>query len=169
MKPIANNKEIVMQENDFIVSKTDTAGKITYCNQIFMSIAGYKEAELMGKNHNIIRHPHMPKIAFKLAWDLIQNKKEFFGFVKNMTKSGAFYWVFANITPDFDENSNIIGYTSVRRKPSAKAIETIIPIYKKLIELENQGGMKASQTFLENFLHEQNTSYDDLILALQGA
>jgi hypothetical protein len=86
-----------------------------------------------------------------------------------MTKSGAFYWVFANITPDFDENSNIIGYTSVRRKPSAKAIETIIPIYKKLIELENQGGMKASQTFLENFLHEQNTSYDDLILALQGA
>jgi PAS domain S-box-containing protein len=59
MKPIANNKEIVMQENDFIVSKTDTAGKITYCNQIFMSIAGYKEAELMGKNHNIIRHPHM--------------------------------------------------------------------------------------------------------------
>jgi PAS domain S-box-containing protein len=169
MKAVPNNQEIVMKENDFIVSKTDKTGKITYCNQIFMSMAGYTESELMGKNHNIIRHPDMPKVAFKLAWDLIQNKKEFFGFVKNLTKQGAYYWVFANITPDFDEDNNIIGYTSVRRKPNAKAIETIIPIYQKLIELESQGGMKASQTFLENFLHEQNTSYDDLILALQGA
>lgn len=169
MKPVAINEEIIMQENDFIVSKTDTVGKITYCNQIFMSIAGYSESELMGKNHNIIRHPDMPKIAFKIAWDLIQNKKEFFGFVKNMTKTGAYYWVFANITPDVDKSQNIIGYTSVRRKPNTKAIETIIPIYQKLVEQERQGGINASQSFLDNFLNEQQTSYDELILALQGA
>lgn len=90
MRITPTNAETKLQSNDFIVSKTDSKGKITYCNEIFMSIAGYKEQELMGKNHNIIRHPDMPKVAFKLAWELIQNGKEFFGFVKNMKKMVVF-------------------------------------------------------------------------------
>lgn len=90
MQITPTNAETKLESNDFIVSKTDSKGKITYCNEIFMSIAGYKEEELMGKNHNIIRHPDMPKVAFKLAWELIQNGKEFFGFVKNMKKMAAF-------------------------------------------------------------------------------
>ena len=65
------NSESKMKENDFIVSKTDAKGIITYCNEIFMSTAGYEEKELIGRNHNIIRHPDMPQVAFKLAWDLI--------------------------------------------------------------------------------------------------
>lgn len=168
MKITPTNAETKLGTNDFIVSKTDNKGKITYCNEIFMNIAGYSEEELIGINHNIIRHPEMPKIAFKLAWDLIQSGKEFFGFVKNMKKDGGYYWVFANITPDYDENKHIIGYTSVRRKPNDEAITTIIPIYKKLIELENSGGMKASEEFLMTFLTQNNTSYDDLIISLQG-
>lgn len=168
MKIIPTNTETKLEANDFIVSKTDNKGKITYCNEIFMHIAGYEEEELIGVNHNIIRHPEMPKIAFKLAWDLIQSGKEFFGFVKNMKKDGGFYWVFANITPDYDENKHIIGYTSVRRKPNDEAIATIIPIYKKLIELENSGGMKSSEEFLTTFLAQNNTTYDDLIISLQG-
>lgn len=168
MKITPTNAETKLGTNDFIVSKTDNKGKITYCNEIFMNIAGYSEEELIGINHNIIRHPEMPKIAFKLAWDLIQSGKEFFGFVKNMKKDGGYYWVFANITPDYDENKHIIGYTSVRRKPNDEAITTIIPIYKKLIELENSGGMKASEEFLTAFLAQNNTSYDDLIISLQG-
>ena len=75
------NDEKVMSQDDFIVSKTNLKGIITYCNQIFMDMAQYNESELIGKNHNIIRHPDMPQIAFKLAWDLIQSGKEFFGFV----------------------------------------------------------------------------------------
>lgn len=168
MKITPKNAETKLGTNDFIVSKTDNKGKITYCNEIFMNIAGYAEEELIGINHNIIRHPEMPKIAFKLAWDLIQSGKEFFGFVKNMKKDGGYYWVFANITPDYDENKHIIGYTSVRRKPNDEAITTIIPIYKKLIELENSGGIKASEEFLTAFLAQNNTSYDDLIISLQG-
>ncbi|MDD2639495.1 MAG: PAS domain-containing protein [Sulfurimonadaceae bacterium] len=168
MQITPTNAETKLESNDFIVSKTDSKGKITYCNEIFMSIAGYKEEELMGKNHNIIRHPDMPKVAFKLAWELIQNGKEFFGFVKNMKKDGGFYWVFANITPDYDENQHIIGYTSVRRKPNENAIETIIPLYKKLLELEMASGMKTSEEFLSDFLIQNNTNYDDLIISLQG-
>lgn len=160
--------EIKMAENDFIVSKTDAKGKITYCNEIFMDIAAYKENELLGINHNIIRHPDMPRVAFKLAWDLIGSGKEFFGFVKNMTKKGDYYWVFANITPDYDSMGKIIGYTSVRRKPKQSAVDTIIPIYKELLQLEQSGGMEASAKFLFDFLDDKGLTYDELILSLQG-
>lgn len=165
-KIVPSNKEIKMNDNDFIVSKTDAKGIITYCNEIFMEMASYSENELLGKNHNIIRHPDMPRVAFKLAWDLIQNGKEFFGFVKNMTKNGDYYWVFTNITPDY-HNGKIVGYTSVRRKPSGNAISTIIPIYKKMIELEKSGGMEASGKFLFDFLDEQKVTYDELVVSLQ--
>ena len=162
-------EETLLSENDFIVSKTDTKGIITYCNQIFMEMAGYRESELINTNHNIIRHPDMPKIAFKAAWDTIQAGNEFFAFVKNLRKDGGFYWVFTCITPDFDLNNNIIGYTSVRRKPTRSAIETIEPIYKQLVSLEAQGGMDKSGEFLTNFLNDNNTTYEELIIALQGA
>jgi len=159
--------EIKLNDNDFIVSKTDSKGKITYCNEIFMKIAAYNESELLNSNHNIIRHPDMPKVAFKLAWDLISKGEEFFGFVKNRTKNGDFYWVFTNITADYI-NEKIVGYTSVRRKPNPSAITTIIPIYKKLIELEKHGGMTQSADFLFKFLEEKGLTYDELILSLQG-
>lgn len=166
--PTPRNNEIVMDEHHFIVSKTDTKGIITYCNEIFMEMAGYKEEELLGQNHNIIRHPDMPKVAFKLAWDLIQNKQEFFGFVKNMARDGSFYWVFAHITPDYDSNGRIIGYTSFRRKPSRNGIQTLEGVYKLLREKEKDGGMKASGDFLFSFLDQNNTTYDKLVLSLQG-
>ena len=167
-KIVPNANETVLNVDDFIVSKTDTRGRITYCNQIFIEMSEYEESELIGKNHNIIRHPNMPKIAFKLAWELIQSGKEFFGFVKNLQKHGGYYWVFTCITPDYDKNGTIIGYTSVRRKPSQTAINTIEQIYKQLVSIENSGGIKASEEFLVNFLKDKNTTYDELIITLQG-
>ncbi len=161
------NDEKVMGENDFIVSKTDKKGFITYCNKIFIDICMYSESELIGANHNIIRHPDMPRIAFKLLWDLIQEKKEFFGFVKNLRKDGGFYWVFANITASVDTNGNILGYFSVRRKPPKKAIETIEPLYKQLVEAENAGGMNASYKLLSDFLEDHKTTYEELVTSLQ--
>ena len=162
------NNEMKMGENDFIVSKTNSKGIITYCNEIFMTMAGYEEKELIGKNHNIIRHPDVPQVAFKLAWDLISSGKEFFGFVKNLKKDGGYYWVFANITPDYNEDNKIIGYTSVRRKPTQSAIDAIIPIYAQMVQLEKTGGMNASGKFLFDFLDENNVTYDELVLSLQG-
>ena len=162
------NNEKLLNESDFIVSKTDTQGKIIYCNKIFMELAEYDENELINVNHNIVRHPDMPRVAFKLAWDLLKSGKEFFGFVKNLRKNGGFYWVYTNITPDFNENGKIIGYTSVRRKPSKAAISTIIPIYQQLISLEKGGDISNSEKFLINYLKENNITYEELIISLQG-
>jgi len=165
------NKEKVMSDNGFIVSKTDPKGYITYCNRIFVEMAGWSRFELIGANHNIIRHPDMPKIAFKILWDLIQNKKEFFGFVKNLRKDGGFYWVFAYITPDLDLNGNIVGYTSFRKKPSRKGIEFMSEVYKKLVEVEKSGGMSASYELLKEMLNANDENvvekYNRLVFDLQ--
>ncbi|MEA2112029.1 MAG: PAS domain-containing protein [Campylobacterota bacterium] len=154
-------------DNDFIVSKTDTKGVLTYCNQIFVALAGYSAQDLIGSNHNVIRHPDMPKLAFKVAWNLIKAKKEFFGFVKNLSCDGGYYWVFATITADLDSRGNIVGYTSIRRKPPQSAINTIEPIYKQLIDAERHGGVDASAKVLNELLAEKMISYDEFIINLQ--
>lgn len=166
-----NNNEKALNENDFIVSKTDIKGYISYCNRIFVEMAGWSRFELIGANHNIIRHPDMPKVAFKILWDLLQAKKEFFGFVKNLRKNGGFYWVLAYITPDLDLNGNIIGYTSFRKKPSLKGIEFLTPVYKELVAAERSGGISASYELLKKTLNATDENiiekYQNLIFDLQ--
>lgn len=166
------NVERVMREEDFIVSKTDLSGRITYGNRIFQEFAGYSEEELLGTQHNIIRHPDMPRAAFQLAWDTIQSEKEFFAFVKNMSKDGSFYWVFTHITPSYDRTGKVIGYLSVRRKPNPSAVELISGIYKQMCDIEKQAGPKegiaASTQFLLDIIEEKGTTYEQLVLALQG-
>ena len=165
-KNISNNEK-QLGNDDFIVSKTDLKGRIIYCNEIFTKMSGYKASDIIGANHNLIRHPDMPQIAFKVAWDLIQDKKEFFGFVKNLCADGGYYWVFAYITADIDENGQITSYTSIRRKPPQSAIDQIIPIYKLLVDAEKSGGMKASSKVLTDFLEENKITYDELVMNLQ--
>lgn len=162
-----NNNEKNLSDNDFIVSKTDTKGKIIYCNEMFTKMAGYPASDIIGANHNLIRHPEMPRITFKIAWDLIQKKKEFFGFIKNLCSDGGFYWVFAYITADLDSNGNIISYTSVRRKAPQSAINIIIPIYKSLFEAEVRGGMDASEKVLNELLKSHKIEYDEFVINLQ--
>jgi len=115
---VNENKEYFVKEEDFIVSKTDVKGKITYCNQPFLKIVGATQEQLLHKPHNIIRHPDMPRIVFKLLWEHIKAKQEIFAFVKNKSFDGGFYWVFANVTASLGANGEIIGYYSVRRKPN---------------------------------------------------
>lgn len=156
-----------ISQNDFLVSKTDTKGFITYFNDIFLKLSGYDAVDLIGANHNLIRHPQMPKLAFKIAWSLIKSKKEFFGFIKNLSADGEFYWVFAYISADLDTNNNIIGYTSFRRKVNDQALETIAPLYKKLIDIEKNDSLEASSKFLENLLQSKNMQYNEFIINLQ--
>lgn len=155
-------------DNDFIVSKTDTSGKIVYCNQIFTKMAGYPASDLIGANHNLIRHPDMPRLAFKIAWDRIKAKKEFFGFVKNLCADGSYYWVLAYITADLDANGQIISYTSIRRKPPRSAINAIEPIYRQLLDAERSGGLDASQRLLDEMLASAGVTYDEFIINLQN-
>lgn len=167
-KIIPNTNEQLMSQDDFIVSKTDLKGNITYCNEIFMKFAQLKEKDLLGKPHNIIRHPDMPRIVFKLLWSRIKNQEEIFAYVKNLASDGSYYWVYANITASVDANNKTIGYYSVRRKPKNSALETIKSLYNELLQKEKSGGIEASDAYLTQVLKEQNLSYDEFINFLQN-
>jgi PAS domain S-box-containing protein len=167
---IPTQRERVMRENDFIVSKTDPRGIITYGNPIFIEFSGYGEEELLGTQHNIIRHPDMPRSAFKLVWDTIQSGKEVFAYVKNMSKDGGFYWVFTHITPDFGPDGAIVGYTSVRRCPKRSAIEKIEPVYRQMLAAEQAAGTRdaiaAGTAVLVGLLKQTGMSYEELVFSL---
>ena len=164
-------KEKVLKEDTYIVSKTDTKGRITYANRIFMQISDYSEKELIGVQHNILRHPNMPRGAFQLMWDTVRSGNEFFAYVINLCKNGDHYWVFANVTPDYDESGNISGYFSVRRLPRQEAIAAVVPVYAQMLAAEQRVGSKkaieASQALLMNTIKEAgHDSYETFILSL---
>lgn len=166
-KPIPNNKEHTVSADAFLVSKTDIHGKITYCNEPFIKIVGASEQEILGKPHNIIRHPDMPRVIFKLLWEKVKSKEEIFAYVKNLSFDGGHYWVYANVTASFDSSGKIIGYYSVRRKANPKALEIIQSLYTKLLELEKSGGMDASFAYLSDLLHQKGVSYEEFSNTLQ--
>lgn len=165
------NEERKLGDNDFIVSKTDTIGKITYANRIFMEIAGYSEGELLGVQHNIIRHPDMPRGVFRFMWDTLKAGDEFFGFAKNMCADGGFYWVFANITPDYDKDGKLQGYYSVRRKPPKSALDVLVPIYREMLDIEKRYSKKEapdkSVEYLFDVVKQTGAkNYNSLVLGL---
>ena len=172
MKPklIPTNHQIRLAEDEFIVSKTDLKGRITYANRTFMKIAGYSEKALLNQQHNIVRHPDMPRGVFRFLWNTISQGQEFFGYVKNMTSDGSYYWVFANVTPDYDNQGNICSYFSVRRKPSEAAIAVVEPIYREMLAVEQQRGPKdgpdASIQLLVSKLEALDTSYEQFVLSI---
>lgn len=174
LRPVPKNQERRLKDSDFIVSKTDTTGKITYANRIFMEICGYSEKELLGVQHNLIRHPDMPRGAFWLLWDTIQKKQEFFGFVKNLVRDGSFYWVFANVTPDLDNRGQIVGYYSVRRQAPTSAVRIIEPVYREMLAIEQKAasvkqGIQQSVAYLQDLLQSKGVTYERFILDLYGA
>src|SRR5689334_15201835 len=113
--PITNT-ELLLPDNALLVSETDTGGRITFANDTFCAICGFSREELLGAPHNIIRHPHMPKVAFRDLWTTIKAGQPWEGLVKNRAKNGDFYWVRANVTPVM-EGGKIKGYISIRTKP----------------------------------------------------
>jgi PAS domain S-box-containing protein len=126
-----SEKELVLKDDDVLISATDETGIISFANETFYTIAEYDSEELVGKPHNVIRHPDMPKTAFADLWSIIQNGNLWMGIVKNRSKTGKFYWVKAMVFPIYS-NQNIIGYISVRKKPSVEEISRAKDYYKKL-------------------------------------
>ncbi|MGV8712492.1 MAG: methyl-accepting chemotaxis protein [Nitrosomonas sp.] len=132
-----SNIEYFFDEEKLLLSTTDTKGRITYVNQAFIEVSGYLEEELLGKAHNLIRHPDMPPEAFEDFWKTLKQGLPWTGLVKNRRKNGDFYWVNANATP-LIENGKVTGYLSVRIKPSRESVERVIPIYRKFLEAKAQ-------------------------------
>lgn len=163
--------EHVLGDEELIVSKTDLKGRITYANDVFVRMARYPAAELIGAPHSIIRHPDMPRCVFKLLWDTIEAKQEIFAYVVNLAGDGSHYWVFAHVTPTFDGRGDIIGYHSNRRKPERDAVERIVPIYKLLCEEEARHanakeGLRAGYRLMIDYLKQQGVAYDEFVLSL---
>lgn len=114
-----------------IVSRTDLEGVITHVNKSFVIMSGFEEQELIAQQHYILRHPDMPPAAFGGLWDTLAKKDKWHGYVKNLRKDGGYYWVYATVIPNI-RNGEIISYTSVRRKPSAKKVAECIELYPTL-------------------------------------
>jgi len=167
--PTPTGKQIELNPKKYIVSKTDAKGVIEYGNDYFVEISGYSENELIGQPHSIIRHPDMPKIAFKLMWDRIKEGKNFMAVVKNLAKNGDHYWVVTEFEPKKDTiTGEIISHTAFRKAAPQKAIDTMEPIYAELLKIEKEHGMEGSEKYLRGFLDENHTTYDDFVNELVG-
>lgn len=164
--------ERFFDENEIIVSKTDLKGRITYCNDIFLRVAGYTEKECLGQPHSLIRHPDMPRCIFDLLWETIQSGREIFAYVQNRCKNGDHYWVHAHVTPSRDKGGTVVGYHSNRRVPDRKVLETaIMPLYDNLLTEERghqdrKSGLRASKAMIRSLLEDHAVDYDEFIATL---
>jgi len=155
--------EIELDPKRYIVSETDEKGRITYCNDYFIEVCGYKKDELIGKPHNVIRHPDMPKVVFKLLWETISQGKNINAVVKNLAKDGRHYWIFTEFESRRDtDTGKIIGYHAARKSISKHVLEIISNLYAELLEIEKTDGVEASEKYLVAFLKEKG---DDIRFA----
>ena len=136
-EPITD-REIMVDEDRPIVSRTDAGGRITFVNQAFIDVSGFEEAELIGQPHNIVRHPHMPKPAFADLWRAAKRGDAWTGLVKNRTKLGDYYWVRANVSPIYT-GDQITGYISIRSKPTRAEVEAATKGYALFQNGQAQG------------------------------
>jgi len=162
--------EITFMSDELIVSKTDRNSNITYANRTFMKISNFSEDALLGKPHNMIRHPDMPKGVFHGLWKTLKTESEFFGFVKNITADGNYYWVFANITPDYFKGE-VIGFYSVRRKAPEQAIRTIETLYQKMLTVEcndksSNVGEHSWEWLMKHLQYTMGMNYNQAVLSL---
>jgi len=151
-------KEAKFDTNELFFSITDHASTILSGNEVFVRISGYKREELVGQFHNIIRHPDMPRVVFKVLWDHLKNDQPVVAYVKNKTKEGGYYWVLAAVFPLSDN------FISIRIKPNSPIFTAVRELYFKLLMAETSGGMESSERILVENLHNLGyKSYDDFM------
>ncbi|MEM1047723.1 MAG: PAS domain-containing protein [Pseudomonadota bacterium] len=164
--------EVFFGDDEIIVSKTDLKGRITYCNDVFLRVAGYTEKECVGQPHSMIRHPHMPRCVFGLLWETIQDGREIFAYVVNRCKNGDHYWVNAHVTPSRNGAGQIVGYHSNRRVPDRRILEEHIqPLYDELLAEERRHanrkeGLQASSGRVAALLKDKGVEYDEFVATL---
>jgi PAS domain S-box-containing protein len=154
--------------DELIVSKTDLRGVITYANDVFLRISRYELDEVLGRPHNLIRHPEMPRAVFALLWQTLSEGRELFAYINNLASDGAHYWVLAHVTPSYSADGAVIGYHSNRRRPSPGAIRTVTPLYRRLVEEERRhptakAAVAASSRLLDELVAAEASSYEEFI------
>ena len=164
-KPTGN--EVLLVPDKVIMSKTDHKGVIQYVNDYFIEICGYNQDELIGKPHNIIRHPDMPKVIFKTMWQKLHKGENLYAIVKNLTKDGSYYWVVTKFETTYDEHGKIISHYARRKSVPTEVRETAESIYKIILDIEKYDVELAEKTFYE-ILEKYGLTYDDLFLGIAG-
>ncbi|WP_246116843.1 PAS domain-containing protein [Denitrobaculum tricleocarpae] len=166
--------ETTFERDEIIVSKTDVTGKLIYGNRLFFKMAELSEKECIGQQHNIVRHPEMPRTVFDLLWETIKSGKEIFAYVNNRSKTGNNYWVYAHVTPSFDRDGTITGYHSNRRKPERKIVdERIIPLYRDLLKTEQAAAspkqaLRDGRKVIQDILSDSRMGFNQLMFSLGG-
>ncbi|WP_417484817.1 PAS domain-containing protein [Maricaulis salignorans] len=167
-----SGQERRFETDQVIVTKTDLKGRITYANEVFQTISSLTEDQCLGKPHNIIRHPEMPRCIFHLLWQTIQSGREIFAYVMNRAPNGDHYWVLAHVTPSVNEQGEITGYHSNRRVPERRILTQYIePLYAELRAEERRHkspaqAIAASRAMLQAHLLELGLEYDEFVWTL---
>ncbi|TYP87931.1 PAS domain-containing protein [Blastococcus xanthinilyticus] len=161
-------RERSFSADELIVSKTDPRGVITYANDVFLRVSGYRQDEVLGQPHNMIRHPEMPRAVFKLLWDTLTAGQEVFAYINNLAADGGHYWVLAHVTPSYDAGCRTVGYHSNRRRPARGAVQRVLPLYQRLLDEERRhpnarAATEASSRLLADVLDEQGQTYEEFI------
>ena len=162
-KVIPVNTEVHWNKDLELVSKTDKAGTIRYANEAFVNVSGYEEYELVGQGHNIIRHPDMPKVIFKLLWSNLLKGKDFHAVVKNMAKNGRYYWVITRFEIFKNDKGEITGYMGRRKSVQPEVAERVEELYKKLVQIEEASGIEAAEGYLTGYLEDQKKTYEEYL------
>jgi PAS domain S-box-containing protein len=157
------SSEIIIDKKDVLVTRTDHSGIINYANDTFIRVTGFSEEEIIGKPHNIIRHPDMPKAIFYMMWKHIKRRKNIIAIVKNCAKNGDYYWVATDFRHEEDYSGAIKNYVAFRRPITKENIEIIEKLYEKLLEIENTSGMDASVKYFNRYLKDRDTDYPSFI------
>lgn len=161
--------ELQLEQGERIVSRSDLDGNLVEGNPIFWKMTEYEPEEILGKPHNVIRHPDMPQIAFRLLWSKIYNDRDINAFVLNRTKNNNHYWVYATVSPVTDRKSGEKkGYISIRKRPNYEAVKQIEDIYEILRDVEKQDGYEAAKEVLRGLLEKHGMRWSDLMSKMQA-
>ena len=162
-RPIVLDKEIEFSKKKFIVSKTDVEGNILFVNKNFCELSGYTEVELQGISHNILRHPDMPKAIFYMMWKSLLAGMEISAVIKNVSKSGQYYWLISDFSMQRDSYGKLTSFSSFNRIAPNHVSETMASLYSTMLAVEKKEGIEGSLRYLENYLDEQAMGYNEFL------
>ena len=168
-RPTPIDREVQWDKTKTLISETDVKGTITNVNDVFCAVAHYSAGELIGQPHNLIRHPDMPKLIFKLLWDNLKVGNNFVGVIKNLAKTGEYYWVVTDFEMRRDAMGNITHYIGRRKSvPEAAINNYLAPFYESLLKMEKIGGVELSSRFFKNYLTKQGKDYIDFVISIMS-
>ena len=168
-RPTPIDREVQWDKTRTLISETDVKGTITNVNDVFCAVAHYSASELIGQPHNLIRHPDMPKLIFKLLWDNLKVGNNFVGVIKNLAKTGEYYWVVTDFEMRRDAMGNITHYIGRRKSvPEAAINNYLAPFYESLLKMEKIGGVELSSRFFKNYLTKQGKDYIDFVISIMS-